>query len=77
MLELFIISQYWGRPLFTLTLRTGDLIGSKTARFPFVLAAKEDQTIYSPECVPEGFLLRYLDHLHGSGIISLYQHYTG
>ena len=75
MLELFIVSQYWGRPSFTLTLRTGDFIGSKTAGFPFVLAAKEDQTIYSPECVPEGFSLSYLDHLPGSGIISLYQHW--
>ena len=75
MLELFIISQYWGRPSFTLTLRTGEFIGSKTAGFPFVLAAKEDQMIYSPECVPEGFSLSNPDHLLGSGIISLYQHW--
>ena len=65
MLELFIISQYWGRPSFTLTLRIGEFIGSKTVRFPFVLATKEDQMIYSPECVPEGFSLSDPDHLLG------------
>ena len=75
MLELFIVSQYWGRPSFTLILRTGDFIGSKTAGFLFVLAAKEDQMIYSPECVPEGFSLSDPDHLPGLGIISLYQHW--
>ena len=73
--ELFIISQYWARPSFALTLRTGEFIGSKTAGFPFVLAAKEDQTIYSPECIHEGFSLSDPDHLLGSGIISLYWHW--
>ena len=75
MLELFIISQFWDRPSFTLTLRTGEFIGSKTAGFPFILVAKEDQTIYSPECIPKGFSLSDPDHLLGSGIISLYQHW--
>ena len=69
------VSQYWARPSFALTLRTGEFIGSKTAGFPFVLAAKEDQTIYSPECIPEGFSLSDPDHLLGSGIISLYRNW--
>jgi hypothetical protein len=58
-------------------LRTGEFIGSKTAGFPFVLAAKDDQTIYSPECVPEGFSLSDPDHLLASNIIALYRHWLG
>ena len=43
--------------------------------FPYILAAKDDQTIYSPDCVPEGFTLSDPDHLTGSNIIALYRHW--
>ena len=43
--------------------------------FPYILAAKDDQTIYSPDCVPEGFTLSDPDHLTGSNIIALYHHW--
>jgi hypothetical protein len=36
---------------------------------------KDDQTIFSTDCVPEGFTLSDPDHLTGSKIIALYSHW--
>jgi hypothetical protein len=58
-------------------LGTGEFTGSQKAAFPFILAAKDDQMIYSPDCVPEGFSLSDPDHLQASNIISLYNHWLG
>jgi hypothetical protein len=54
---------------------TGEFTGNSGAAFPFSLAAKDDQIIYSPDCVPEGFRLSDPDHLKGHKIISLYNHW--
>lgn len=54
---------------------TGEFTGIKRAAFPFLLAAKEDQTIYSPDCVPEGFSLSDPDHLQACNVIALYRHW--
>ena len=56
-------------------LSTGRFTGSSTAAFPYLLAAKEDQTIYLPDCVPEGFSLGDPDHIPSSKINSLYNHW--
>jgi hypothetical protein len=39
------------------------------------LASKEDQTIFSPDCVPDGFVLSDPDHLKGSQVRALYLHW--
>ena len=52
----------------------GQFTGSKTAQFPFILASKDDQQIYDPDCVPEGFVLEDLEHVRTGPIISLYRH---
>jgi hypothetical protein len=54
---------------------TGEFTGNKTAAFPYILASKEDQTIYSAECVPGGFTLSDPDHLPAFKIQSLYAHW--
>jgi hypothetical protein len=45
------------------------------AAFPYGLASKENQTIYSEDSVPEGFTLSDPDHLTGSQIETLYLHW--
>jgi hypothetical protein len=54
---------------------TGEFTGNKTAAFPYILASKEDQIIYSAECVPGGFSLSDPDHLPAFKIESLYAHW--
>ena len=54
---------------------TGDFTGNTMSLFPYILAAKDDQMIYSPDCVPEGFTLSDPDHLTVSNIIALYRHW--
>ena len=39
------------------------------------MASKDDQIIYSPDCVPEGFKLSDPDHLNGFKIGALYMHW--
>ena len=56
-------------------IMAGKFTGSKTSSFPFVLAAKEDQNIISPESVPENFTLSDPDHLDIPQINSLYNHW--
>lgn len=54
---------------------TGDFTGNSRASFPFTLAATEDQTIYSPDSVPEGFTLKDPDHTTAPNINALYTHW--
>jgi hypothetical protein len=60
-----------------LTSAAGEFTGNQRAAFPFILAAKEDQTIYSSDCVPDGFSLSDPDHLQASNVIALYNHWLG
>jgi hypothetical protein len=53
----------------------GDFTGSSRSAFPYILAAKSDQTIFSPECVPDGFCLSDPDHLPTVKINLLYTHW--
>jgi len=65
-------------PIFLMHLlrdMTGDFTGSSTSAFPYSLSAKSDQTIFSPECVPEGFRLSDPDHLTTAQIHVLYSHW--
>ena len=49
---------------FSFLIQTiGDFTGSSRLSFPYSLAAKDDQIIFSPDCVPEGFRLSDPDHL--------------
>src|ERR1700679_821275 len=50
----------------------GDFTGSKTAQFPFSLAKKTDQNIYSTDCVPDAFVLDDPDHIKTDDINRLY-----
>jgi hypothetical protein len=54
---------------------TGDLTGSSTSGFPYNLPAKNDQTIFSPECVPDGLCLSDPDHLPSVQINRLNAHW--
>ena len=54
---------------------TGKFTGNSKAPFPYTLASKEDQDIYSPDSVPEGFRLIDPDHLPSTNINSLYNHW--
>jgi hypothetical protein len=54
---------------------TGEFTGNKIAAFPYILASKEDQIIYSAECVPGGFSLSDPDHLPAFKIETLYTHW--
>jgi hypothetical protein len=62
---------------FLLTRITGDFTGSSIASFPYSLASKEGQTIYSPECVPDNFILSDPDHITTFHIEALYHHWLG
>ena len=53
----------------------GDFTGSSTSAFPYSLSAKENQTIFSPECVPDGFCLSDPDHLTALKTNLLYTHW--
>jgi hypothetical protein len=53
----------------------GDFTGNDKAKFPFSLAMKPDQNIYSPECAPENFVLSDPDHLPLSKVNQLYYHW--
>lgn len=55
----------------------GDFTSSSRSSFPYSLAAKDKQTIFSPDCVPEGFTLSDPDHLTGFKITALYNHWLG
>jgi hypothetical protein len=54
---------------------TGDFTGSSTSGFPYSLSAKNDQTIFSPECVPDGLCLGDPDYLPSVQINCLYAHW--
>ena len=41
------------------------------------MAAKDDQTIYSEDCIPDGFILSDPDHLNSTQIEALYNHWIG
>jgi hypothetical protein len=58
-----------------LTIVVGKFTGYKKAAFPYLLAAKDGQNVYSPECVPANFSLGDPDHLTGFKISSLYNHW--
>jgi hypothetical protein len=53
----------------------GDFTGSKTSAFPFGLAAKDGQVIYSPDSAPKGFCLNDPDHYTAFKIDALYTHW--
>ena len=54
---------------------TGDFTGSSTSAFPYSLSAKNDQTIFSSECIPDGLRLSDPDHLTTLQINRLYTHW--
>jgi hypothetical protein len=58
-----------------LTKPIGDFTGYQKDAFPYIKAAKPDQRIYSPESVPEGFILSDPDHLKSFNIDALYSHW--
>jgi hypothetical protein len=53
----------------------GEFTGNSIDLFPYSLASKEDQTIYSTECVPDNFTLSDPDHLKTFQIEELYKHW--
>ena len=53
---------------------TGDFTGNSRAAFPYLLAAKPDQKIFSPDSVPKDFTLSDPDHLNAFKIEALYHH---
>ena len=58
--------------LFFLIKLTGDFTGYSRSAFPYLLAAKPDQNIFSTDSVPEGFTLSDPDHLNTFKIEALY-----
>jgi hypothetical protein len=56
-------------------MRTGEFTDNQNAAFPYILASKEDQTIFAPDCVPEGFVLSDPDHLQAVHVRALYLHW--
>ena len=61
---------------FFLISRSGEFTDHSRASFPYILAAKDGQRIYSPDCVPEGFTLSDPDHLTGAQIFNLCLHWS-
>ena len=55
--------------------RTGAFTSNSHAAFPYALASKADQTIFSEDSVPENFILSDPDHLNGFQINDLYSHW--
>jgi hypothetical protein len=53
----------------------GEFTGNSLASFPYSLASKEDQSIYSVESAPEGFSLGDPDHIKTFHIEALYRHW--
>jgi hypothetical protein len=53
----------------------GDFVENSKAAFPFTLASKDDQTIFSLDSVPEDFTLSDPDHLNAFKIDLLYNHF--
>jgi hypothetical protein len=53
----------------------GDFTGYQKASFPYLSAGEENQKIFSPECVPDGFTLIDPDHLKSFEIDALYNHW--
>lgn len=60
-----------------LTQTTGKFTGYSRAAFPYILASKDDQMIYSTDCVPNDFRLSDPDHLKSCSIDALYSHWLG
>jgi hypothetical protein len=50
-------------------------VGSKISPFPYILASKDDQTIFSVQSVPKNFRLSDPDHLKTPKIEQLYTHW--
>jgi hypothetical protein len=53
----------------------GAFTGYSKAAFPYLLASREGQTIYSPECAPEGFSLMDPEHITSFKTNDLYNHW--
>ena len=71
-------SQLLQSILFFLTKIIGEFTGSSRSAFPYGLAAKDSQDIFSTELVPpEGFCLGDPDHLNASDVNALYHHWLG
>jgi hypothetical protein len=58
-----------------LTILIGDFTGSPRSAFPYTLASKDGQEIYSPDSVPQEFCLSDPDHYSAFKIDSLYKHW--
>jgi hypothetical protein len=52
-------------------------LGNSKSAFPFTLASKDDQKIYSVDCAPKDFRLSDPDHLPTFKIEALYRHWLG
>ena len=50
-------------------------MGYSRSAFPYLLASKDDQSIYSAESVPTGFVLGDPDHHNSFQINELYNHW--
>lgn len=53
----------------------GEFTGSSRSAFPYGLASKDGQEIFSTDSVPDGFCLSDPDHLNASAINNLYAHW--
>lgn len=60
-----------------LTISIGDFTENSRSAFPFGLASKNDQVIYSLDSAPKGFCLSDPDHYSAFKIDSLYTHWLG
>jgi hypothetical protein len=60
---------------FFLKRRIGDFTGNSRAGFPYLIASKRGQKIFSPDSVPKGFILSDPDHLKAYKINELYNHW--
>lgn len=60
---------------FFLIWSIGDFTGYDKAAFPYLLAGEEGQKLFSPDCVPDGFILIDPDHLKAFEIDALYSHW--
>ena len=63
--------------LLFLNYTIGDFTGNQNAAFPYALAFKENQNIYSEDSAPKDFRLSDPDHLTMDKIDSLYIHLLG
>jgi hypothetical protein len=60
---------------FFLIIAIGEFTQNKQAAFPYALAAKEDQAIFSADSVLDDFILSDPDHLTSPQINPLYHHW--